>query len=305
MSRSSSHPRRAPVHASRKAGTARSATGWPGASPGRRPFTEPGSPFASASRPTRSRWRPWLPVCAERRRSARARERGSCSASSLLHLGFWLDHVDGQVARWRGTVSLDGVYLDYLMHHLVNLALGFALGYGLCLRLGQSGLGLAGFAIAAGWTFLACTTIAATRRFSSVSRAPRRPTRSMAAAAAGPSPRPLAPAGPGRPDLAGVQAVRAARGACWLDRPGGPGGGSALRSGRRAGVLGVPGMALLAPAWAWPASAERSRGEAIEAEFARWFQPGTIHSGSAAAPADVSPHPAERPGTRRRDMPTE
>src|SRR5438874_2038788 len=21
----------------------------------------------------------------------------------LLHLGFWLDHVDGQVARWRGT----------------------------------------------------------------------------------------------------------------------------------------------------------------------------------------------------------
>ena len=24
---------------------------------------------------------------------------------SLLHLGFWLDHVDGQVARWRGTVE--------------------------------------------------------------------------------------------------------------------------------------------------------------------------------------------------------
>ncbi|HWC89503.1 MAG TPA: CDP-alcohol phosphatidyltransferase family protein, partial [Pirellulales bacterium] len=50
----------------------------------------------------------------------------------LLHLGFWLDHVDGQVARWRGTSSLDGVYFDYLMHHLVNLTLGFALGYGLC-----------------------------------------------------------------------------------------------------------------------------------------------------------------------------
>ena len=35
----------------------------------------------------------------------------------LAHLGFWLDHVDGQVARWQGTASLDGVYHDYLMHH--------------------------------------------------------------------------------------------------------------------------------------------------------------------------------------------
>ena len=34
----------------------------------------------------------------------------------LAHLAFWLDHVDGQVARWRGTASLDGVYFDYLMH---------------------------------------------------------------------------------------------------------------------------------------------------------------------------------------------
>lgn len=39
----------------------------------------------------------------------------------LAQLGFWLDHVDGQVARWRETVSLDGVYLDYLMHHAANL----------------------------------------------------------------------------------------------------------------------------------------------------------------------------------------
>ena len=50
---------------------------------------------------------------------------------ALAHLGFWLDHVDGQVARWRGTVCLDGVYLDYLMHHAANLSLGFALGFGL------------------------------------------------------------------------------------------------------------------------------------------------------------------------------
>jgi hypothetical protein len=72
----------------------------------------------------------------------------------LLHLGFWLDHVDGQVARWRGTSSLVGVYFDYLMHHLVNMTLGFALGYGICIRTGNQAWCLAGFAIAAGWTFL-------------------------------------------------------------------------------------------------------------------------------------------------------
>jgi phosphatidylglycerophosphate synthase len=71
-----------------------------------------------------------------------------------VHLGFWLDHVDGQVARWRRTASLDGVYLDYLMHHLANLALGFALGFGLSVRSGDPSWSLAGFAIAAGWALL-------------------------------------------------------------------------------------------------------------------------------------------------------
>ena len=73
---------------------------------------------------------------------------------ALAHLAFWLDHVDGQVARWRGTASLDGVYLDYLMHHAANLALGFALGYGLAARSGDLRWTIAGFAIGAGWTML-------------------------------------------------------------------------------------------------------------------------------------------------------
>jgi hypothetical protein len=73
----------------------------------------------------------------------------------LLHLGYWLDHVDGQVARWRKSSSLDGVYLDYLMHHLVNLALGCALGFGLTARTGDVAWSVAGFAIAAGWSLLA------------------------------------------------------------------------------------------------------------------------------------------------------
>ena len=72
----------------------------------------------------------------------------------LVHLGFWMDHVDGQVARWRKTASLDGVYLDYLMHHAANLALGFALGYGLAARTGELRWTIAGFAIAVGWALL-------------------------------------------------------------------------------------------------------------------------------------------------------
>jgi hypothetical protein len=72
----------------------------------------------------------------------------------LVQLGFWFDHVDGQVARWRGTVSLDGVYLDYMMHHAASLLLGFALGYGLAARFGDSSWALAGFAIASGWAGL-------------------------------------------------------------------------------------------------------------------------------------------------------
>jgi hypothetical protein len=73
---------------------------------------------------------------------------------ALLHLGFWLDHVDGQVARWRGTAGLDGTYFDYLMHHTANLALGFALGYGLAARSGELRWAFAGFAVSVGWALL-------------------------------------------------------------------------------------------------------------------------------------------------------
>jgi len=73
---------------------------------------------------------------------------------ALAQVAFWLDHVDGQVARWRGTVSLDGVYFDYLLHHVANLALGFALGYGLAAQTGDRRWTLAGFAIAVGWALL-------------------------------------------------------------------------------------------------------------------------------------------------------
>jgi len=48
----------------------------------------------------------------------------------LLQLWYLLDHVDGQLARLRGCASLDGVQLDYLMHHTVNLLIPIGIGFG-------------------------------------------------------------------------------------------------------------------------------------------------------------------------------
>jgi phosphatidylglycerophosphate synthase len=73
---------------------------------------------------------------------------------ALAHLSFWLDHVDGQVARWRRTSSLDGVYFDYLMHYLANALLGFALGLGIAVRSGDVRWTIAGFSLALGWVLL-------------------------------------------------------------------------------------------------------------------------------------------------------
>ncbi len=50
--------------------------------------------------------------------------------AALLQLWYLLDHVDGQLARYRGTESLDGAALDYLMHHTVNLLVPIGIGWG-------------------------------------------------------------------------------------------------------------------------------------------------------------------------------
>jgi hypothetical protein len=50
--------------------------------------------------------------------------------ATLLQLWYLLDHVDGQLARLRGTESLDGAALDYLMHHTLNLLVPIGIGWG-------------------------------------------------------------------------------------------------------------------------------------------------------------------------------
>ena len=159
---------------------------------------------------------------------------------ALAHLGFWLDHVDGQVARWRGTASLDGVYFDYLMHHVVNLAAGIRARLWPGLPDGRPAWAVAGFAIAAGWALLACTTTAATRPSSSASRAQP----AAYAVDGGSGGRPSPPAswprrGAGRPDLAGVQGVRAA---CRLDGLTGLAVVAGVRPVALAGLLAVASL---------------------------------------------------------------
>lgn len=50
--------------------------------------------------------------------------------TGALLMQFWylLDHVDGQIARYRGASSLTGRFFDYLMHHLIHGIIFFSLG---------------------------------------------------------------------------------------------------------------------------------------------------------------------------------
>ncbi len=62
---------------------------------------------------------------------------GWALGAALLQAWYLLDHVDGQLARLRGTASLDGVELDYLMHHTINLLVPLGAGAGLVAATGN------------------------------------------------------------------------------------------------------------------------------------------------------------------------
>ncbi len=46
----------------------------------------------------------------------------------LFQFWYLLDHVDGQIARYRKASSLTGLYFDFLSHYFVNSVIFFALG---------------------------------------------------------------------------------------------------------------------------------------------------------------------------------
>jgi hypothetical protein len=82
------------------------------------------------------------------------RRSGFLAGVLLAQLAYWLDHVDGQVARWRRAGRVGGIYFDFMMHHAANLALGFGLGFGLALRTGVPAWSVAGMLAGSGWLFL-------------------------------------------------------------------------------------------------------------------------------------------------------
>lgn len=47
----------------------------------------------------------------------------------LLQLWYYLDHVDGQIARYRKSVSLTGRFFDFMTHHIIHGAVIFPLGF--------------------------------------------------------------------------------------------------------------------------------------------------------------------------------
>lgn len=63
-------------------------------------------------------------------------------ASLLLQLWYYLDHVDGQIARYRKTAGLSGRFFDFFMHHMIHAASVLALGvyFSRELSLGDRGL---------------------------------------------------------------------------------------------------------------------------------------------------------------------
>jgi hypothetical protein len=191
----------------------------------------------------------------------------------LAHLAFWLDHVDGQVARWRGTAGLDGVYLDYLMHHASALALGFGLGYGLAARTGDPRWAAAGFAIATGWTFLNIQNDCRYKAFFQRLKATTDSYRVDGGAGGKPSPpTPWPNRGRGMMTWPAFKACEphvvlvalTALAGLALVAP-----EAWLASWR----WGVRGMAVLAPLLAIARIARAVSGRAVEAEFARWFHP--------------------------------
>jgi len=210
----------------------------------------------------------------------------------FAHLAFWLDHVDGQVARWRGTASLDGVFLDYLMHHAAAMTLGFGLGYGLATRTGDIRWAAAGFAVAVGWTFLGLHNDCRCKAF--FQRLKVAPGSFRVDGGAGGRPSPPSP-WPSRGrgvltwpayKMCEPHAVLMGLTALALTAMMAPGLWIVLWR------CGLRGMAVLAPTLAVGRVVRVAGGGAVEADFARWFHPHRV--------SEIGTRPVQKSGATGR-----
>lgn len=51
--------------------------------------------------------------------------------SVMLQIWYLLDHVDGQVARYRKEESVTGVFFDYIAHHLIHIGIFIGIAWAL------------------------------------------------------------------------------------------------------------------------------------------------------------------------------
>ena len=68
--------------------------------------------------------------------------------------GFWLDHVDGQIARVTKSQTLEGIFFDFWIHSAHALVRAFGLGWGLYQAEGHDLVILLGMATGFGWLML-------------------------------------------------------------------------------------------------------------------------------------------------------
>ena len=62
----------------------------------------------------------------------------------LYQLWYLADHVDGQIARYRKTEGLEGLYLDFMAHHVVTFVIPLGAAFSIYLRTGRASGILAG-----------------------------------------------------------------------------------------------------------------------------------------------------------------
>ncbi|MBI1322867.1 hypothetical protein GC170_06750 [bacterium] len=80
--------------------------------------------------------------------------RAMIAAVAFGYLGFWLDHVDGQVARVTGSQSLEGIFLDFWIHTAHACMRGLGIGWGLYVATNQALAILPGLGAAFGWVMI-------------------------------------------------------------------------------------------------------------------------------------------------------
>ena len=50
--------------------------------------------------------------------------------ATLLQFWYLLDHVDGQIARYRKQASVTGIFFDYITHHIIHIGVFIGIGWG-------------------------------------------------------------------------------------------------------------------------------------------------------------------------------